>query len=179
MIALSRLTRRLAETPTDFTSEATFAPAVISDVLRAAGREGLNADTARPFLDMDPRWRELVLISCWLLADEPFREVTQHEQVLGFLSESLPKLAELVEPRRFVSDPDRREELARLAMLAFAVMPEGETAEQAADRLTTVDSVRRYEVLSATKAAEQRAAAVRRAMEAERAREAAARYSQV
>ncbi|ALG12425.1 hypothetical protein [Kibdelosporangium phytohabitans] len=179
MIVLSRLTRRLAETPNDFTSTAAFAPAVISDVLAAAGRAGLDATTAQPFLDMNPRWRELVLISCWLVADESFRDVTHHEPLVRFLRDDLPKLAELIEPRRFVSDPDRREELARLAMLALAVMPSGETAEQAADRLATVDSVRRYEVLEATKAAEERAAAVRRAMEAERAREAAARYSQV
>lgn len=179
MIALSRLTRRLAETPNDFSSGHAFVPAVLSDVLTAAGRQGLNAQTAERFQNMDARWRQLVLISCWLLADEPFREVMDRNRVLDFMTEVLPPLAGLIEPWRFVTDPDRREELARLAMLALAVMPEGETAKQAADRLATVDSVRRYEVLEATKAAEQRAAAVRKAMEAERAREAAARYSQV
>lgn len=178
MIALSRLTRRLAETPTDFTGDGASAPAVISDVLLAAGHTGLDATTARPFLDMEPRWRSLVLITCWLVADESLRGVLDRARLLGFLLE-LPRLAGLVEPERFVHDPDRREELARLVLLALTVMPAGETAEQALDRLATVDSVRRYEVLEATKAAEQRAAAVREAMEAERAREAAARYSQV
>ncbi|CAM3391484.1 hypothetical protein KIPE111705_06095 [Kibdelosporangium persicum] len=179
MIALSRLTRRLSETPNDFFSEHASVAAVLSDVLTAAGRPGLNAQSAERFHSMDARWRQLVLISCWLLADEPFREVMDRARVLEFMTGTLPPLAGLVEPRRFVTDPDRREELARLAMLALEVMPEGETAKQAADRLATVDSVRRYEVLEATKAAEQRAAAVRKAMEAERAREAAARYSQV
>jgi hypothetical protein len=42
-----------------------------------------------------------------------------------------------------------------------------------------VDSARRHEVLLAAKAAEERAATVRKAMEEQRAREAAARYSQV
>ncbi|MFC0108206.1 hypothetical protein [Kibdelosporangium aridum] len=179
MIALSRLTRRLAETPNDFLSDRASVPAVISDMLAAANRQGLNARTAKQFEAMDPRWRQLVLISCWLLADEPFREVMDRKRVLDFLNDVLPPLAKLVEPARFVTDPDRREELARLAMLALAVIPEGETVEQAADRLATVDSARRYEVLEATKAAEQRAAAVRKAMEEQRAREAAARYSQV
>ncbi|ONI70974.1 hypothetical protein ALI144C_51385 [Actinosynnema sp. ALI-1.44] len=179
MIVLSTLTRRLAETPNDFLGDTAFAPAVISDVLTSAGKVGLDSVTARPFVAMNPRWRELVLITCWLVADPSFGAVVDHEPLVRFLRDDLPRLADLVEPRRFVHDPDRREELARLAMLALAVMPSGETAEQAADRLATVDSVRRYEVLEAAKAAEQRADAVRRAMEAERAREAAARYSQV
>lgn len=179
MIALSRLTRRLAETPNDFMSEHASVPAVLSDMLTAHGSRALDTESAKRFETMDPRWRQLVLISCWLLADDPFREVMDRTRVLGFLNDVLPPLAGLVEPAKFVTDPDRREELARLALLTLAVMPQGETPEQAADRLATVDSVRRYEVLAATKAAEQRAAAVRKAMEEERAREAAARYSQV
>jgi hypothetical protein len=64
-------------------------------------------------------------------------------------------------------------------MRALSVTPSGESSAQAADRLSTVDSVKRHEVLLAAKAAEERAEAVRKAMAEERSREAAARYSQV
>ena len=70
-----------------------------------------------------------------------------------------------MDPLKFVTDPDRREELARVTLRALSLTPAGETAAQAADRLSTVDSVRRHEVLLAAKAAEERAAAVRKAME--------------
>jgi hypothetical protein len=94
-------------------------------------------------------------------------------------SQELFTLSLLVDPLKFVHDPDRREELARLTLRALSLLPAGETVSRAADRLSTVDSVKRHEVLQAAKAAEERAAAVRKAMEEERAREAAARYSQV
>jgi hypothetical protein len=61
----------------------------------------------------------------------------------------------------------------------LSLLPAGETPERAADRLSAVDSVKRHEVLIAAKAAEERAVAVRKAMEEDRAREAASRYSQV
>jgi hypothetical protein len=88
-------------------------------------------------------------------------------------------LSLLVDPLKFIRDPDRREELARVTLRALSLAPAGETKSQAADRLSTVDSIKRHEVLLAAKAAEERAAAVRKAMEEERSREAAARYSQV
>jgi hypothetical protein len=175
---LSTLTRRLAETPADFLSDQTSVAAVVSDVLVAAGGDGLNATTAAPFQVTDePNWTRLVLIACWLVSDESLKPVP--ERLMRYFTEVLPRLAALVPPGHFVADADRREELARLALRELDVLPDGETAEQAADRLTTVDSVRRFHVLEQTRAAEARAKAVRKAMEEQQAREAAARYSQV
>ena len=179
MISLSRLTRRLAETPADFLSDETSVPAVVSDVLIAAGGPGLDARGALPFESSERNWLRLVLISCWLLADDELMAVADAKQILYHLTEVLLPLADLVEASKFVTDPDRREELTRLALRSLSVLPDGEAAAQAADRLTTVDSVRRQEVLQAAKVAEERAAAVRQAMEEQRAKEAAARYSQV
>lgn len=174
-VAVARLTRRLTDTPRDFLAppEEVSVPAVVSDVVLAAGGAPLSA-----FPDLSERVQRLVLIASWLLADEELR--VDPSATREFLLEGpLPDLAALVDPPRFVTDPDRREELARLALRALDVPPAGETAAQAADRLSTVDSVRRHEALLAARAAEERAAAVRQAMEEQRAREAAARYSQV
>jgi hypothetical protein len=127
----------------------------------------------------EPRWRRLVLVACWLLAD-PELLACGPDALAGWLTaRDLVTLSLLVDPLRFVQDADRREELARLALRALSLRCAGESPEQSADRLSTVDSVRRHEVLIAAKAAEERAAAVRKAMEEQRAKEAAARYSQV
>jgi hypothetical protein len=177
-VGVAHLTRRLADTPQDFLAdpEAVAVPAVVSDVLLMAGGSPLSSPA--PF-DGDPRRRGLVLVTSWLVAD-PLLLACGPAALSDWLgSPELATLSGIVRPSLFVSDPDRREELVRLTLRALGVRPAGETAAQAADRLSTVDSVRRQEVLLAAKAAEERAAAVRKAMEDERAREAAARYSQV
>ncbi|TCO53064.1 hypothetical protein [Actinocrispum wychmicini] len=179
MISLSRLTRRLAETPADFLADDVSVPAVVSDVLMSAGGQALDARSAMPFESSERNWQRLVLISCWLVADDDLIAAADAKRLYDFLTEVLLPLADLVDAPKFVADPDRREELTRLALRSLSLLPDGETAAQAADRLATVDSVRRQEVLRAAKEAEERAAAVRKAMEEQRAREAAARYSQV
>lgn len=177
-VPVARLTRRLADTPPDFLSDAAV-PAVVSDVLLMAGGTALTATEAARFESDDPRWRRTVLVTCWLVTD-PALLACGPTALLSWLSkETLTKLSQLVDPLTFVRDPDRREELARLTLQALSLNPAGETRAQAEDRLSTVDSVKRHEVLQAAKAAEERAAAVRKAMEEERAREAATRYSQV
>lgn len=171
-VPVSALTRRLADTPPDFLAAPSevSVPAVVSDVLLAAGGSPLSS-----YLAPDEPTQRLTLVACWLVAGLPADPAAVRE----FLLTGLTGLAALVEPSRFVTDPDRREELARLALRALALTPAGESEAQAADRLSTVDSVRRHEVLVAARVAEERARSVRRAMEEQRAREAAARYSQV
>jgi hypothetical protein len=181
VIEVARLTRRLADTPADFLADpATVAvPAVVSDVLLMAGGRALDAATATRFEVDEPRWRRLVLVTCWLVAEPAL--LTRGPVALSawLSSRELFTLSLLVDPLTFVRDPDRREELARVTLRALSLTPAGETHARAADRLSTVDSVKRHEVLLAAKAAEERAAAVRKAMEEQRAQEAAARYSQV
>jgi len=152
---------------------------VVSDVLLMAGGNALNATEAARFEVEEPRWRRLVLVTCWLVADPTLLACGSAALSEWLLARELFTLSLLVAPLRFVRDPDRREELARVTLRALSLTPAGETEAQATDRLSTVDSVKRHEVLLAAKAAEERAAAVRKAMEEERAREAAARYSQV
>jgi hypothetical protein len=178
---VARLTRRLADTPTDFLADpaTVVVPAVVSDVLLMAGGRALDAATATRFEADEPRWRRLVLVTCWLVAEPALLACGPVALSAWLSSRDLLTLSLLVDPLTFVRDPDRREELARVTLRALSLTPAGETPAQAADRLSTVDSVKRHEVLLAAKAAEERAAAVRKAMEEQRAREAAARYSQV
>jgi hypothetical protein len=174
-VTVSRLTRRLADTPPDFLDPAAVSvPAVVSDVLLMFG--GTPLTESAPF-DGEPRRLKLILVTSWLLADPDLD--APPDAVLSLLAGGLDRLAMLVDPAKFVTDPDRREELARLTLRALGLTPAGETTAQAEDRLSTVDSVRRYEVLVAAKEAEERAQAVRKAMEEQAAKEAAARYSQV
>jgi hypothetical protein len=178
VINLSHLTRRLAETPGDFLSPETSVAAVVSDVLIAAGGPGLDERSAMLFESSERNWLRLVLIACWLVSDDSLIEAADAKQITDYLTELLP-LADLVDAGKFVTDPDRREELTRLALRSLSLRPDGESAAKAADRLATVDSVRRREFLAAAKTARERAAAVRKAMEEKAAKEAAARYSQV
>ena len=75
-----------------------------------------------------------------------------------------PSAPDAASPEAFVTDPDRREELARLCLKALGLRPAGETIAQAEDRLATLNSVERESVRKATAAAEQRAQAIREAM---------------
>lgn len=183
-VPVARLTRRLTDTPQDFLAEPdqVSVPAVVSDVLVRSGGAALDASSAAPFqatLSATRNQLRLVLITCWLLADDELVARRRAERAHTLLTSALPRLAALVDAGKFVSDPDRREELARITLRALGIQPAGETPAQSEDRLSTVDSVARQQVLAAAQEAERRAAAVRKAMEEKRAQEAAARYSQV
>ena len=177
MIAVPTLTRRLADTPPDFLADpAELSPAaIVSDTLVALGGPPLDERLAARFTGADPNWTRLVLLTCWLAAatDGP------SGRLYDLLTTGLSELAELVPTERFATDPDRREELARVLLRGLGVVPAGETVEQAADRLDTVDSVRRHRLLADSRAAEERAELIRKALADKRAREAAARYSHV
>jgi hypothetical protein len=97
--------------------------------------------------------------------------------VRRWLLEGLPPLAAVVASELFVSDGDRREELARALLDALGLLPAGETQAQSADRLRALSSVERARVIEATRAQQQRARELREQMVSERARQAAARYS--
>ena len=86
-------------------------------------------------------------------------------------------MTELIQAPLFVSDPERREELARLALKALGLRPAGETGVEAQDRLTTVSSVERRRVILGTRNAQRRAAEIREAMRKKAAEEAAAKAS--
>ncbi len=85
----------------------------------------------------------------------------------------LDELAELVKAPQLIADSDRREELSRLCLKALDLRPAGETAAQAQDRLTTLNTAERQRVVAAARAAEERARQIREAMAKKAAEEAA------
>jgi hypothetical protein len=183
---LERLTHRLAECPAEFLAEPVIGgkgdvhvEAVVSDLLLDLAGQALTEETARPFITDDKGKRNflrLVLVAAWLCHDEMFRKAGLYAgAVQAWLKAGLNLLAGLVSADLFVTDPDRREELTRLCLHALGLRPLGETENQAADRLKTLNSVERSKVIAATKAKEERARMLREAMKKKKARESAAK----
>ena len=186
---LEALTRRLAECPADFLAEprrgaagVVQVAAVVADLLTDWGGAALTPAQAAVFQLADtPRqtnWLRLVLVACWLLRDPWFvQRRLPAAGALKLLAEGLGKLAQLVQAPQCVLDPDRREELVRLCLKALELHPHGETPAQALDRLNALDSVERQRVIEAARAAEARSRAVRDAMAAKAAQEAADKWT--
>jgi len=186
---LEILTRRLAECPPDFLAEPRFGKAglvhvdaVVSDLLVSLGNGSLTQEQAAAFRHTDARQHRnhyaVVLIACWLLHDDWFRTQKKYgEAARQFLSTNLAELALVVKAPQCVSDPDRREELARLCLHRLGLHPAGETEAQAYDRLTTLNTAERQRVIAATRAAEKRAQEIREAMAKKAAEEAADKWS--
>ena len=174
---IEQLTRRLAETPADFSDPHVDAAAIVSDLIVMFGGRVFDASRAAPFEAMEPNKRQLVLIAAWLLSDSALRDVPDATNaVYELLARGLDHLVPIVPPEHFMTDPDRREELARIALRALSMLPAGETERQAADRLTTLDSVERMRVLRDTRAAQARIREIQEAMRIKAAQEAAAAY---
>jgi len=185
---LESLTRRLAETPEDFLTEPrigetghTYVAAVVGDLLRWLGRspEVHQLDAfAGTDVRRDRNRLAITLLLCWLLSDDWFRQTKlEADNVLQVLDAEASELAAQVAARKFVTDPDRREELARVALARLGFRPAGETLAQAQDRLTTLNSAERARVMKAAQAAEQRARQIREALARKAAEESADKWT--
>ncbi len=181
---LETLTRRLAECPADFLAEPRLGStgsaqvaAIVSDLIRDLGGEPLTPKQATTFqtqdIKRDRNRLRLTLITCWLLHDPWFRgQKTLAMRTCEFLSAGLAEAASLTPATHFVNDPDRREELSRLCLKALDLRPAGETSAQAQDRLATLNTAERQQVVAAARKAEERSREIRRKMAEEAARQA-------
>jgi hypothetical protein len=186
--AVARLVHRLAECPDDFLAPPVIGgrgvvsvAAVVGDTLAPLGAgvpdDWVNSLAPAAADAAMENWLRACLVSCWLVSDPSVRGLLSPDGFLRFLGEDVWPMAALVRADLLVRDADRREELARLVFRRAGVVPDGETVERAADRLSTLDSVTRVRVEGEARAAEQRAAEVRAALARQRAQEAAARAS--
>jgi|SRR5579859_1720403 len=185
--ALETLTRRMAECPPEFLAlprvgetGAIHVDAVVSDLLRTLGGAGLSPEAARRFQSRnrkaDRARLSVALLACWLLDDDWFRgQLDLAEPVLKLLRDGLVELAATTAAARFVSDPDRREELARVCLSELGLRPAGETIAQAQDRLATLNAAERQRVVKAARQAEERAQKIRVAMQRQAEQEANAK----
>jgi hypothetical protein len=185
---LETVLRRIAEVPADFLAEPRVGntgviavPAVVYDLAQAVGLT-LSDTELTPFLGTD-RKRDgaklaMVLLLCWTLQDEWVRQKTPESRAfLELLTETAAQLVGNASAAKYINDPDRREELARLVLSAFGLRPAGESRAQAQDRLSSISSVERNRVLKASRAAEERARAIREALAKKAAEESADKWT--
>jgi hypothetical protein len=87
------------------------------------------------------------------------------------------KLTDIVEASAFIANPARREELCRLALFWCGLRPQGESPEQAEDRLKALDTLFRKDIEAKSSRNRSRAEEIRRKIQEARAREAANTYA--
>jgi hypothetical protein len=122
---------------------------------------------------------QITLLLVWLCADAHLRGFLLQgnakftQALLNFLLEVPSELAQYCNVEQLVNDVERREELARLTLARLELLPQGETAMQAQDRLSALSSAERSRVLAASRLAEARAKELRAAMARKAAEEAA------
>ena len=186
--ALESLLRRLTETPEEFLAEprigkrgSVSVPAVVGDLCRGLALP-MSDDVLERFAGKSERADRnrlaLTLITCWLLSDVWFQAARFTPQsLLELLEAGVGELAEQTGFAKFISDPDRREELARFTLARLGYRPQGETPEQAQDRLTSLSSAERKRVMLAARRAEERARAIREQLARKAAQESADKWT--
>lgn len=185
--SITALTGRLTMTPPSLLSAPT-APdgadtaAIVIDTLLDLGaplpEPGAIKTLTAPQGKNQPNHFILIHIACFLLHDPWFlSHPPEGERVTAFLFENLRSLAAVAPAERFVTEPEGREELARRCLAVLGLLPEGENAAQADDRLRAVDSVERRRVIEKTQGARKRAEEIREAIARREAEEAASKMS--
>jgi hypothetical protein len=190
---LEVLTHRLADCPQEFLappriggSGELHVAALVSDLMEDAVGQPPPRPWIAAFLGAaNPAEAQTAVVnrlSCaaiatWLLAEPGLARRLTADSAVAFLVRDITELAQLTAAPKLVSDADRREELARLALASLGLRPAGESETQAKDRLETVSSVVRNRVIRETRAAQERAQAIREAMRKKAAEEAAAKYN--
>jgi hypothetical protein len=154
--------------------------AVVGDLLAMLGAPASPADLER----VVGRRREernalaVTLIVAWVLSDAWFRTARPTAtDLLALLGDGASELASAATSKRFIDDPDRREELARVTLAALGLRPAGESEAHAQDRLTSLSSAERARVVAAARDAERRARSIRDALLKKRAEESADKWT--
>lgn len=184
---LERLTRRLIDTPREFLDPPRVGrggqvavAALVVDLLALHGARATARELApfRPESGGTADFLTLVAVATWWLADDALRAVPlPTARLLPLLVGAVGDLAREAPALRYVEQPDRREEFARVLLDRLGLRPEGETAAQAQDRLASVSSLERRRLLEASRAAEERARAIREALARKAAEESADKWT--
>lgn len=185
---LETLIRRLVDIPPDFLDEPRIGRsgqvavnALVNDLLHLHGRRGTSAALVRFRSDntrVDRNRLALTMIAVWLLADEWFlAQSVPQDALLKVLDAAVTEMAEEAPAHQFTHDPDRREELVRVVLARLNYRPAGESLAQASDRLSSLSGTERRRLVEASRAAEQRARAIRERLAKKAAEESADKWT--
>ena len=151
--------------------------ALVQDTLEfLTGQENLEIDwlnnSQNPFLlpanEKNKNYLAFVAMATYSLNYPGFSGVLESvSPVKIFLIKTLQKLSTLMPASVFFNDQDRREELARLSIQALSILPVGESASVAGDRLKALDSVERMRLLKESQEIQRRNEELRKKREAE------------
>lgn len=195
--SITHLTHRLANTPPVVTNEpgspsgnptALTTTAMLSDVIYGLGGPLFTPEDCRIVNQLHAQWGTRLMLmlqaAAYLAADPWFDGIARAHpeaniasKTREFMLNGLTELSKYVKPDYLVADPEGREELARRYLAALGIVPEGETEDQSADRLTALDSVERARLIHATRESQKRARELREAMARRESEEAASKMS--
>jgi hypothetical protein len=185
---LALLTHRLADTPAAFLAAPRIGQdgelavaALVNDVLLLHGQRAdiraLQAFQAEAGTLARKRL-QLVSLCAWLLADSWFIDAgVAQDDLLRALTEAPARLADFTTAAQTIADFERREECVRVVLAQLGMLPAGESAEQAQDRLAALSGAERLALLAASRATERRAREIRAALAAKAAQESADKWT--
>ncbi len=127
----------------------------------------------------DPDLLGLHSVLCYFFHEPSWHGVPfQVKDLIHFLTDRLPKLSESVKPyTEWTSDGERAEELVRILMFYLKLIPEGETEKYFNDRLKSIDTLERIQILEESKKSQERAQEILRKIRQAEEEEAASKYN--
>ncbi len=155
--------------------------ALICDTYKTVTNDFLRNDYKIPpdfhlKLIEDNHWRA-IHISVWLLFHQDFAAIPAIENKLyDFWFTSLSDASEYVKFNEWINDEERAEEMVRLLLNCSEIIPHGENYDEAADKLSSLNSAERHKVLKQSYEAHERIMNIKREMAEKAAREAANTY---
>lgn len=164
-----------------FSKEGINSIALINDTYRMVSNDFLSNNFEIPsqfnvkYIN-DNHWRA-IHISTWLLSDQNFiNNPGIKDKLYHFWFEELQLASEYVKFAEWINDEERAEEMVRLLLHCCEIIPNGESQDEATDKLSSLSSVDRHKVLKQSYEAHERIMNIRREMEEKKAREAANVY---
>lgn len=164
-----------------FSKEGIESIALVCDTYRIVGNTFLKRDFNIPAdaslkAITDNHWRA-IHISAWLLCHSDFRNAPVIEDKLYFFwFEELRNASAYVKFNDWIADDERAEEMVRLLLNCCEIIPNGENYDEAADKLSSINSADRHKVLKESYEAHERIMNIKREMAEKKAREAANTY---
>lgn len=155
--------------------------ALICDTYRVVSNDFLNNDFKLPndvvLKGIDDNHWKAIHISIWLLNNNCFiNNPNIVEKLSVFWFEELKNTAKYVNFKKWINDEERSEEMVRLLLKCCEVLPNNESLEEAADKLSSLNSVDRHKVLENSYNAHERVMKIKKEMAEKKAREAANAY---